>query len=416
MNTKPEGRYPALKSTDFRYFWLGQFVSNIGTQMQIVAINWQIYVLTGSAAALGIIGLSRFLPIAIFSLVGGSFADVHNRKRMQLITQSIMAILSSLLAYTTFTHTANAWVIYGVTISMAIVMSFDLPARQALIPNLVDRKHLSNAMSLNFIMFQSALVVGPAVGGFLIGGAGLVIIYVLNTFSFLGVIISLLLIKNDGEPDHTLSKTKATVSISAILEGLHFVRSKTVVWSTMLLDFFSTLFASATVIMPIFALEVLKVGPEGLGFLYAAPAVGAVLGGSVMAHIGHIKNQGKILLASVAGYGIATIVFGLSKNYWLSLASLAFVGAGDSVSTVIRNVIRNLETPDHIRGRMTSINMIFFAGGPQLGEFEAGILAAAIGGPLSVAVGGVGVLIAVAITAWKIPVLRKYEDHEKLIQ
>ncbi len=383
--------------------------------MQIVAVNWQIYVLTGSAAALGIIGLSRFIPIAIFSLIGGSFADVHNRKRLQLATQSTMALLSGILAYTTFTNSASPLVIYTVTILMAIAMSFDLPARQALIPNLVDRKHLPNAMSLNFIMFQTAIIVGPAIAGFLIGSAGLGIIYAINAFSFLGVIVSLLLIRNDGEPDVATGK-KATVSIAAIVEGLKFVRSKTIVWSTMLLDFFSTLFASATVIMPVFAVDVLHVGPQGLGFLYAAPSVGAVIGGFVMAHIGHIKNQGKILLIAIVAFGLATILFGLSKNLYLSLFALSIVGAGDSVSTVIRNVIRQIETPDYIRGRMSAINMIFFAGGPQLGEFEAGILAAAVGGPLSVVIGGAGTLVAVGVATWLVPQLREYQDHEKIIK
>lgn len=179
-NKHPHGRYPALKYSDFRYFWLGQFISNIGTQMQIVALNWHIYILTGSAVALGIIGLSRFIPIVIFSMLGGSFADVHNRKRLQLITQSVMAVLSLTLAITTFTHNISPFIIYSVTILMAIAMSFDLPARQALVPNLIDKKHLPNAMSLNFIMFQTAMITGPAIAGFLIGYAGVGPIYFIN--------------------------------------------------------------------------------------------------------------------------------------------------------------------------------------------------------------------------------------------
>lgn len=403
-------RYPALKHSDFNYFWVGQFISNIGTQMQIVALSWHIYLLTHSALALGIIGLCRFAPIVIFSLIGGSFADVHNRKRIMFITQIIMAILSFILALTTFKGNATPTIIYFMTILSAIAISFDTPARQALIPNLVDRQHLPNAMSLNFIMFQSAIITGPAIGGFIIGYTGVGWVYLLNGLSFIAVLVALVLIKTSGNP----TGAKSTVSISAIVEGLRFVKSKTLIWSTMVLDFFSTLFASATVILPIFATDVLNVGPQGLGLLYAAPSVGAVIAGLVMAHIGTIKKQGLVLLIAVAAYGVATLLFGLSRNFLLSLFLLALVGAGDSVSTIIRNVIRNLETPDNIRGRMTAINMIFFMGGPQLGEFEAGVLAAAVGGPISVVIGGIGTLVAVSFVTIFIPAVRKYTYHESV--
>jgi MFS family permease len=340
--------------------------------------------------------------------VGGNFADVHNRKRVQFITQIILAVLSLILAVTTLSNTVTPAIIYIVTIGTAIVVAFDLPARQALIPNLVDRKHLPSAMSLNFIMFQTSLVIGPAIGGFLIGASGVGIVYLINAFSFSSVLLALFLIKTSGEP----IGEKSTVSLSAMLDGLKFVRSKTLIWSTMILDFFSTLFASATVILPIFAKDILMVGPEGLGLLYAAPSVGAVLTGLVMANFPRIKNQGIILLSAVGVFGVATIVFGLSKNFLVSLIALGFVGAGDSVSTIIRNVIRNIETPDYIRGRMTSINMIFFMGGPQLGEFEAGLLAAFVGAPLSVVVGGAGSLIVVGFVAAFIPTIRRYQNHE----
>ena len=376
--------------------------------MQIVALNWHIYILTGSPIALAMIGLSRFIPIVLFSLIGGSFDDGHNRKKLQFITQTAHALLSALLAITTLGGTVNPTIIYIVTILASVVVSFDLPARQALIPNLVDKKHLSSAMSLNFIMFQTSVIVGPAVGGFVIGYLGVGVVYLINAISFVGGLTSLALIKNSGEPEGV----KSQVSVKAIFEGLKFVKSKTLIWSTMILDFFSNFFASATVILPIFAKDILKVGPEGLGLLYAAPSVGAVLAGLFMANAPRMKNQGKILLAAVAVYGVATIAFGLSKVFLISLIALAFVGAGDSVSTIIRNVLRNLVTPDNLRGRMTSINMIFFVGGPQLGEFEAGLLAAAVGGPLSVAVGGIGTLLIVGTVTWLIPALRRYQNHE----
>ncbi|HVZ67603.1 MAG TPA: MFS transporter [Patescibacteria group bacterium] len=407
----PSGRYPALKYADFRYFWIGQFISNTGTQMQIVAINWQLYVLTHSPFALGMIGLSRFIPIAVFSLLGGSFADVHNRKRIQFITQTTLAILSLALALTTIGKIINPFFIYAVTILAAITTSFDLPARQAMIPNLVEKKDLANAMSLNVIMFQVSTVAGPAIGGFVIGYLGVGTVYLFNALSFGAVITSLILIKNTGEPViHDLG-TKASISIHSILEGIRFVRSKTLIWSTMLLDFFSTFFASATVLLPVYAESILHVGPIGLGFLYSADSVGAVAAGLAIAHTGKIKKQGVVLLSAVGVFGLATILFGISSNYILSILALIILGAGDSVSTIIRNTIRQIETPDYIRGRMTSINMIFFAGGPQLGEFEAGLLASLVGTPLSVVLGGIGTLIVVGTVAYGIPTVRKYHGH-----
>ncbi len=398
------GKFAALKYRDFRLLWIGLLISNIGSQMQFAAINWHIFILTHSAIALGIIGISRFIPIAIFSLIGGSVADAHNRKKILFITQTMLTLLSLILGFATFFDKATPLIIYLITGLSAITISFDTPPRQAIIPSLVRKNHLANAMSLNNIMWQSSIIIGPMLAGLIIGQSGVGIVYFINAFSFLAVILALLLMKTSGEIDGRPSK----VSLTAVLEGLSFVKSKPIIWSTMLLDFFSTFFASATALLPIFAVKILNVGSVGYGFLYAADAIGAVLAGYTLAHIGNIKNQGKILLIAVFVYGLATIMFGLSKIFLISFFALMLVGVGDSISAIIRNTIRQLTTPDYIRGRMTSVNMIFFMGGPQLGEFEAGILAAAIGAPLSVVVGGIGTIIVVGLVVFKIPVLRKY--------
>lgn len=402
-------RYPALKSRDFRLFWLAQFVSNSGNQMQIVAVNWQIYLLTNSPIALGLIGLFRFLPIITFSLIGGSFADVYNRKKIMAISQIILGTLSLILAFTTFTNTITPTFIFAITIIASIAMSFDMPARQAFVPSLVEKKYLPNAMSLNAIMWQTASIVGPSLAGIFIAQLGVAGIYAIDAASFIVVLFSLLFIKTPGN----LHVGKTYVSAAAIKEGLKFVKSKTLIWSTMLLDFFSTFFSSATALLPIFAKDILLVGPQGLGLLYAAPAIGAVIAGFVLAHLGTIRRQGYVLLLAVAFYGAATALFGISRVFWLSVAALMLVGAGDSVSVIIRNTIRQLSTPDYIRGRMVSVNMIFFMGGPQLGEFEAGMLAALMGAQLSVVTGGLATIIVVAIMAVKIPHLRRYDVHEE---
>lgn len=403
-------RFVALHYRDFRLLWIGLLISNIGSQMQLVAINWHIYLLTNSAVALGLIGFTRFIPIVFFSLISGSFADTHNRKKIMFYSQIVFLTLSLILTIATMVGSINPILMYIVSIGSSIAFSFDLPARQALVPNLVERKHLSNAISLNTIMFQTSLIVGPSIAGFVIAKFGLETVYFFNTVSYLAVITALLFMKTSGE----VTGQKSSISFSSVKEGLSYVKSKTIIWSTMLLDFFSTFFSSAAALLPIFAKDVLKVGPEGLGFLYAAPAIGAVIAGFIITHVGEVKKQGVVLLSAVSLYGVATIIFGLSNLFILSLLALLLVGLGDGISMIIRNTIRQLSTPDYIRGRMTAINMIFFMGGPQLGEFEAGLLAAFMGAKLSVVTGGIGTLIAVGIMAATIPTLRKYtsfKDH-----
>lgn len=402
------GRFAALEYRDFRILWVALLISNIGSQMQFAAINWHIYIITHSAIALGLIGLSRFLPITIFALFAGAVADAHNRRKILFVTQITMTLLSFILAFATLNHYVNPLIIYVVTALSAVALAFDAPPRQAFIPSLVHKDHLSNAMSLNVIMHQISLVIGPALGGLVISQFGVGSVYFANAISFLAVIAALIMMKTSGEIDGNPSK----VTLRAIFEGLTFIKAKTIIWSTMLLDFFSTFFSSANSLLPIFAETILHVGPIGFGFLYAAQSIGAVLTGYVMAYVGKIKNQGKLLLLGIFIYGFATIIFGLSKLVWLSFLALFLIGAGDSISSIIRNTIRQIKTPDYIKGRMTSVNMIFYMGGPQLGEFEAGMLAAAIGAPLSVVVGGIGTIIIVGIVALKIPILRKYSGEK----
>lgn len=286
-----------------------------------------------------------------------------------------------------------------------------MPARHAIIPSIVGRKDLPNAMSLNTISWQFSIILGPSIAGILIGQFGVGSVYIIDAVTFIITVLTLVMIRHK----ESIDAKKSDVSITAVLEGMKFVRSKTIIWSTMLLDFFSTFFSSATALLPIFAKDILQVGPQGLGFLYAAPAIGAAIAGYIVAHIGELRRQGRILLISVVFYALGTIVFGISHSFWLSILALMVVGAGDSVSAIIRNVVRQISTPDHIRGRMISINMIFFIGGPQLGEFEAGVLAALIGAPASVVLGGIGTLIAVGVMAAVIPILRKYDTHESTL-
>jgi len=396
-----------MRYRDFRLLWTGEFISAAGTEMFFVSLNWQMYLLTHSALALGLIGLARSLPIILFSLLGGAFADAHNRKKILYVTQSIMILCSLLLALATFTNLVTPLLMYLLTGLDAAAVAFDIPARSALVPNLVDRKDLANALSIYEILWQIASITGPAIAGFLIASIGVGGVYSIDAVSTIAVLLALLLIHNPGEP----GGEKTAVSFASMKEGLAFVRSKTILWSTMLLDFLGTFLASAITLLPIYAKDILHVGPQGLGLLYAAPTAGALLAGFFMAQYGqNIKRQGKVLLLAIAAYALATILFGVLRNYLLSLLALALVGGSDCISMVIRQTIRQLSTPDWIRGRMSSIMMIFFMGGPQLGEFEAGLVAAAVGAPLSVVLGGAATLGMLGIMTLSIPTLRNYRN------
>lgn len=410
MQNYINSRFPSLTYRDFGTYWFAQFISNIGSQMQIVALNWQVYVITHSALALGLIGLIRFISILLFSLIGGAVADAHNRKKVLFATQLTFAILSVILCILTFTNIITVNIIYLIAAVFMAFFAFDNPARNALIPNLVDKKHLTNAISLSAIAYDLSIVIGPAIAGILIAKVNLSFIYGLNAVSYVFVLISLMLMKNSGRAEGIA----APISFKGILEGLAFVKSNTMIWSTMLLDFLSTFFSGATALLPIFALKILSVGPVQLGLLYAAPSIGSVIAGLIIAHKHTIKKQGIALLSGICLYAIGTIIFGLSHIFILSFISLIVVGAGDGLSAIIRIAIRQLETPDYIRGRITSVNMIFFMGGPQLGDFEAGFIANYIGAPIAVITGGIGTLLIVTLMAFKIPLLRKYEHKQTL--
>jgi MFS family permease len=400
--------FTALKHRDFRLLWLGQIVSVTGSQMQSVAINWHVYLLTKSALALGLVGLFRGAPIIVCSLVGGVVADAVNRKRLMIVTQNVMLATAALLAVATIMGLKSVWPIYVLSAFASAATAFDIPARQSLMPSLVPAEDFPNAVSLGLVVFNVATIGGPALAGFVLAGSGPAIIYAINAASFLAVIAALLAMRVTGSPDLQVGRRDA-LSFTALKEGLQFVWRTPIIVQTMTLDFAATFFASATLLLPIFARERLHVDARGYGFLAAAPAIGSVITALLMARIGTFRREGRLVVVAVAIFGVATAAFGVSRVFWFSLLMLAATGAADTVSTVLRQTIRQLVTPNHIRGRMTAINMMFFMGGPQLGELEAGALAALIGAPLSVVVGGLGSLICACVAAIKSKSLMGYE-------
>lgn len=401
--------FSALRHRDFRLLWMGQIVSVTGSQMQLVAINWHVYLLTKSAFALGLVGLFRGLPIILCSLIGGVVADAVDRKRLMIATQAIMLASAAMLTVVTLTGLNSVWLIYLLTGIASGATAFDIPARQALMPTLVPAKDFPNAVSLGLIVFNVAMIAGPAAAGFILASHGPAVVYAVNAISFVAVIVALFAMKTSGRLGDQVEQANR-VSYAALKEGLAFVWRTPVIVQTMTLDFAATFFASATALLPIFAAEVLHVGARGLGLLAAAPAFGSVITALIMARMGGFRKQGKLVIRSVAIFGLATVAFGASRVFWISLTMLAITGAADTVSTVLRQTIRQLATPNHLRGRMTSINMVFFMGGPQFGEVEAGFVASLVGASLSVVIGGLGSLMSALIAVVKGKSLLNYES------
>ncbi len=401
----------ALQHRNFRLIWIGLLASFTGSFMQNAGLLWHVSLLVPPGRrglALGLVGLAKIVPVVVFSIVAGVLADAWDRRKLMVVTQALSALVAAGLAALTFMGVAAVWPIYLLAAAGAAVGAFDLPARQALVPTLVPREHLPNAISLNSILLQTASIAGPAAAGLVIAAWGVGWVYVANAISFGAVIVSVSMMRDVPARAGTPAQA-GSVSWSAAAEGLRFVFRQPLMRSTMLLDFFATFFASATALLPIFAQDILHVGARGYGWLFAAPAVGSLLTSAAMVPlIESIERRGALLLWAVVGHGLFTVVFGFSRSFWLTFSCLAVIGATDTVSTILRNVVRQLETPDHLRGRMTGVNMVFFQGGPQLGELEAGAVANWWGAPFSVVSGGIGCLLATGWIAWSTPMIRRY--------
>jgi len=394
----------SLRYHDFRLLLFAIFISQLGIQMEMVTINWHIYVLTHSPIYLGLIGLAGFLPVLVFSLLSGTLADRFDRKLLYTLSLSLTSIAAGVLAVTTFLHVVSPAVLYSMVIITAVAATLGIPSRQSIAPALIPKEHFLNAMSMSNMVWQATVILGPMAGGFLIAFYGVQSVYTLN---FLACIIASLVLLFMHVPKKE-EREVTNISLGAMKEGIQFVIKTPIIYSTMLVDFFATFFASASVLMPIFARDILRVGPQGVGLLYAAPAIGALLSGLLLSLFHNPKHQGRVLLGAVVVYGMAIVGFGFSRIFLLSLFFLGLSGAGDMVSAVIRNTVRQMKTPDYLRGRMTAINMNFFMGGPYLGDLEAGITAHWWGAPGSVIVGGIGTIVFTLLVALVVPKLREY--------
>lgn len=411
ITMKPKNSpFIALKEKNFALFSLGLLVSRIGDEMQNVVIHWQIYILTKSPLALGMIGFSKLIPLFLFSLFGGIAADKFDRQRILVYSQIGKMLISAYLTYATFAQIITPQMIYIAIGLQATIDAFDVPSRQSIIPHLVSKEHFPNAVSLNSTFWQAAIVVGPGIGGLIIDGFGSGMVHLVNTISYFAIIFSLLIIKIHKIP----TKQEISFSLQSMLDGFRFVWRTPILSATMLLDFFATFFASASTLMPIFAKEIFRVGASGLGLLYSAPSIGGIITGLVFSTHQPKRNHGKLLFFTVLVYGFASIMFSITTSFYIALAILAVSGACDILSAIIRVTLRQMVTPDHMRGRMTSVNRLFVQGGPLLGELEAGFVASLANARVSMGLGGIGTIISTLLIVYKIPQILRYQGHEFL--
>lgn len=402
-------RFAALQSKDYALFWGSHVLSRVGSEMRMVAFSWHVYQLTGSKLALGIIGACRALPVLVLGLWGGVIADRFDRRRVLLATQTFMAVVSVTLYLLTRRGLATPLAIYAAVALIAAAAAFENPARASFVVNILPREHLENGISLNVLGFQTATVVGPALGGLLLGATSLEALYAADALSFLPLIGVLFLIRArrpSAEPAPTAPPRAQPTGIAAIADALRYLRTKPVLIHLMWIDFLATLFAGALLLLPVFSTEVFHRGAQGLGWLMAAPAAGAVLAGAFLSSRPPIRKHGPAMLGAVAAYGIATALFGLTSSFWLGLVFLAAGGAADAVSTVVRQVARQTMIPDDMRGRLNAVHMLFFVSGPQLGEVEAGALAQLTSVRVAVVSGGLACLALGLVAIAFVPSVR----------
>lgn len=397
--------FQTLRYRDFRLLWAADTVSMLGTQLQRVAIAYHVFVLTGDPLQLGLLGLFRFAPILLFGIIGGVVADQHDRRKVMIVSHLGLLLTSAVLASATFTGSVNLPLIYAVTFVAGAFNAMAGPSRQALIPLLVPRSELAGAATVANLSMQTAGVIGPAIGGVMIGELGLGFAYAFDAISFVAVIVAVMVMHVKTAPLHLPER-----GLAAVKDGLRFLWGAPILLAVMGLDFVATFFGTNTTLMPIFAEQILNIGASGLGLLLSSIAAGAVIGGLVMSVLPVPRRPGLVIIISIIGYGACMAGFGLSRSLVLSVLLLAGSGAADSISMAMRHAIRNLVTPDEYRGRIAAAHSTFAMGGPQLGEFRAGAIAAVLGSPASVAIGGIITILATVVAARMVPSLARYDS------
>ena len=392
-----------LSNRDYRLFISSRFCSTTATNLFDAAVAWQVYEISGSALQLGVLGLVRFLPSLGLSLFGGVLADRYDRRKIILSTKPLLLLLSAWLFFVTFSGTAQLALIYGLVLAFKLIAALEQPAGQSLLPLLVPRENFATAVTLNSALVQLSAAVGPAVAGFVIAASGIAAAYVVYMALLVASLLLLLLVRLRHKPSE-----RSALSLAAIGEGIKFVRNNQVLLGAMSLDMFSVIFAGAQALLPIYAKEILHVGPSGYGLLNSSQAVGAFFTSLTLAVLPPIRNTGRALLIGVACFGLTTIFFGFSTSFPLALFFYTLSGIADQINVVTRRTTIQIVSPDHLRGRISSISSIFVGASNHIGMLESGLVAAVAGPVFSVVSGGVGCLVVVAVIAARMPELRRY--------
>jgi MFS family permease len=407
--------YAALRYRNFRLLLASVFVAIFAQQMITVAIGWELFERTNSPLALGGIGLAQIIPIMVLFLPSGYIVDRYSRKVIFLVSLAILGLATLSLALLSYQHGALL-LVYACLVVMGGAQSFSNPASSVLISQVVPEHVFENATTWRTSCSQLASVLGPATGGFLIGiFHGATFVYVLSAAAF--IVVSLGVIVMRVRPQKQLQKNSQQRSLGAVVEGLRFLGRTQVMLAAMTLDLFAVLFGGATTLLPVFAKDILHVGPVGLGWLQAADSLGSVAMALLIAHRPPFQHAGRTLLFAVAGFGLATIAFGLSHWFWLSLLMLFVLGGLDNISMVIRSTLALVRTPDEMRGRVSAVTSLFIGTSNQLGGFESGLTGQLLGPVLAVVLGGVGTILVVAIVALAWPEMRRLstlrESHQQ---
>ena len=401
-NRKPDS-YGALRFRDFRLLFGSVFLTMFGQQMLTVALGWELYNRTGSALALGGIGLAQVIPLIILFLPAGYAADNVSRRYILIVTQTFSLLASLGLATLSFQRGPLLWV-YGCLILLGAAQSFSFPSSSALVSQVVPEQSFENAITWRSSATQLSAVLGPTTGGFLIGLlGGASYVYLCSATCFLIVVILFLFMRVGPQKTSSASNRK----LSALIDGIRFLGRTQVMLAAITLDLFAVLLGGAVTLLPIFAKDILHVGPFGLGSLQAASSIGAVSMAFTLAHRPAFKRAGPVLLLAVSGFGVATIIFGLSHWFWLSFLMLLILGALDNISVVIRATLVLIRTPDEMRGRVGAVNSLFIGTSNQLGGFESGVTAQLLGPIGSVVLGGIGTILIVLLVAILWPEMRR---------
>ncbi len=402
-NPQTAGRLAAFRYRDFRLFWLSLFVSNVGTWMQMTATNWLLYQLTESPFQLGLNGVFRAVPAIFLGLISGTFADRYDRKRLLLLTQVALALLTLGLAILDSSGSIQAWQIYAFTFISAAVGSFDGPARQALFPSLVPRSVLPNAVALNSVLWKGAALLGPSLGGVAISLLGTSGAFYANAASFLVVVVALLMMRG-----HSPTPEKPQDFFGQMKDGFTYMVSKPIIFGVLVMEAVSSVFGLDHAMLTIFASDVFRVGAHGFGFLQSSRGLGAVIGSSLFIGMGQQPAQGKILITAAILYGVGFAAFGVSPSFGLAVLLLAMVGATDAIWSAARGTILQLTTPERFRGRIMGVFQLSNRGLHPLGQTETGLMVPLIGARETTVVGGLLVSAVTLMIAWRIPSIARF--------